>query len=57
MTEAGFIKHAISLATLAVVMSVYALAGEKFDTDPKHQLPKPDAKPAAVANRQCSPTA
>ena len=29
----------------AVMCTANASAAEKFDTDPKHQLPKPDGKP------------
>jgi alpha-galactosidase len=35
------------LAALAIGLTM-ASAAEKFDADPKHQLPKPDAKPADV---------
>ena len=34
------------LLTATVVYNTQAFAQEKFDTDPKHQLPKPDTQPA-----------
>lgn len=34
------------LLTATVVCNTQAFAREKFDTDPKHQLPKPDTQPA-----------
>jgi alpha-galactosidase len=40
---------AVTLIAAALMGIPQASAAEKFDTDPKHQLPKPDTKPADIA--------